>query len=322
MVVGLGSVGRRHLANLRELGWSAVSLVRTGRSTLADDEFAGWPVVQAIGEALDRRPLAVIIATPTALHLDAAVPAAAAGVHLLIEKPVSHDLVGCDALQREVQRRQSTVLVGFQYRFDPGLIALKRWIDNGDLGAVVSVQARFGEFLPSMHPWEDHRDGYAARKDLGGGVLLTLCHPFDYLRWLCGEFTVTAARQPQLNPLHLDVETCVDVSLAFASGAAGALHLNFLQLPREHRVVVVGTLGTATWDADTHTARLHRVQQGWSEAAPPPGFARNTLFLDEMRHFLACLRGEATPVCSLDDGIAALDAVVRAKAHLAEVAVA
>lgn len=313
LIVGLGSVGRRHLSNLRALGWTNVRAYRTGLSTLPDSELADVPIDLSLDEALARRPLAVVVANPTACHLPVAVAAARAGAHLLIEKPVAPDLAGLRELEDVVRAGGLVALVGFQFRFHPGLRQLRAWIRDGELGAVVSAQAHWGEYLPDMHLWEDYRQGYAARRELGGGVLRTLCHPFDYLRWLVGDIDEIAARTPRHGGLGLDVDTCVDAVLQFATGASGHVHLDFLQSPPEHRLTIVGTAGTATWTQADHTARLysHATRQ-WRVAPPPPTFERNTMFLDEMRHFLACLHGDEVPICTLADGRAALDAVLAA----------
>jgi predicted dehydrogenase len=232
----------------------------------------------------------------------------------MIEKPLAPDLCGLDELEHVVARRQLTALVGFQFRFNPGLHQIKQWIGSGAIGEVVSAQAHWGEYLPAMHPWEDYRAGYAAREALGGGVLNTLCHPFDYLRWLLGDVTRVTAVESRSDALGLSVDTSVDVALAFASGAHGHVHLDFFQQPREHRLRIVGTEGTATWNDSDHAARRYDRQTQRIEHVPPPtGFDRNAMFLDEMRHFLACLRGEARPRCTLRDGRASVEIVQSAR---------
>lgn len=314
LIAGLGSIGRRHLRNLRALGWPHIRLYRTGHATLPDDELGDLPVDRDLDRALDRRPLAVIVANPTARHLPVAIAAARAGAHLLIEKPVSHSLEGIGTLEREVAARGLLALVGFQFRFHPAMTRIKAWLDDGAIGSVVSAQAHWGEFLPGMHPWEDYRRGYAARADLGGGVLLTLCHPIDYLRWLLGEIDDARAWESGSDALALDVDTCVDLGLRFASGATGHVHLDFVQQPPEHRLTLIGTHGTITWNAADHTARCYRAASGrWEQASPPAGFDRNVMFVDEMRHFLACLSGRAQPICTLRDGRAVLEVVAAIK---------
>jgi predicted dehydrogenase len=318
LIAGLGSVGRRHLANLQALGWTRIRLHRTGRSTLPDADLAPFPIDRDLADGLARRPLAVIISNPSSLHLPIAIAAARAGAHLLIEKPLSHDLDGVAELEAVVAARSLTTLVGFQFRFNPGLRQIKAWIDSGAIGTVISAQVHWGEYLPGMHPWEDYRVGYAARPELGGGVLLTLCHPFDYLRWLVGEIDRVTAIESHHNPLRVDVDTCVDVSLRFAQGAIGHVHLNLLQRPHEHRLMIVGTEGSVAWSHDDHAAQRYCVaSKRWERVPAPEGFERNWMFRDEMRHFLACLRGDERPVCTLRDGREALRITLAARHALA-----
>src|SRR5580698_3223191 len=99
LIAGLGSIGRRHLANLRALGWPHLRLYRTGRSTQFDAELAGIPVEHDLATALARQPVAVIVSNPSALHVPLALAAARAGAHLLIEKPLSNDMTGVGELE-------------------------------------------------------------------------------------------------------------------------------------------------------------------------------------------------------------------------------
>jgi predicted dehydrogenase len=318
LIAGLGSIGRRHLANLVALGWSRVRLYRTGRATLPDANLIDFPVERDLAAALDRRPLAVIVSNPSALHLPIALAAARAGAHLLIEKPLSHTLEGLATLEEIVARHHLHVLTGFQFRFSPGLQQIKKWLDDGAIGTVVSARVHWGEYLPDMHPWEDHRLGYAARSDLGGGVLLTLCHPFDYLRWLLGEIAdvLAIAARPHAST-GADVEDCVEVGLLFASGASGHVHLDFVQRPREHRLTIIGTSGTLTWHDGDHVARRFCTDtKDWEAVAPPQPYERNDMFVEEMRHFLRCLRGDEQPMCTLRDGIEALEITLAAKQYI------
>ena len=314
LIAGLGSIGRRHLANLRALGWPHVRLYRTRRSTQPDAELAGLPVDHDLPTALARRPIAVIVSNPSALHIPVALDAARADCHLLIEKPLSDDLGGVADLESLVADRGLIALVGFQFRFDPGLRQIYAWLRAGAIGTVVCAQVHWGEYLPDMHPWEDWRVGYAARPELGGGVLLTLCHPFDYLRWLIGEIEFVSAIESRRDTLGLSVDTCVDVTARFACGATAHVHLDFVERPPNHQLTVIGTEGTVAWNhADSAARRYSAASRRWETVVAPPGFERNWMFQDEMRHFLACLRGEEMPLCTLADGRAALELTLAAQ---------
>ena len=314
LIVGLGSIGRRHLANLRALGWTHIRAVRTRGSSPHDVEPTGLPVDLDLSTALSRRPLAVIVSNPSALHLQVALAAARAGAHLLIEKPLSDDLPGVAELESLVADHGLSALVGFQFRYNPGLRQIRAWIRGGAIGPVVSAQVHWGEYLPDIHPWEDYRAGYAARPELGGGVLLTLSHPFDYLRWLLGEFAHVTAIESRRDALGLAVDTCVDVSVRFVNGASAHIHLNFVERPPNHQLTVVGADGTVTWnDADSAAHRYCVDARRWETVAAPAGFERNWMFRDEMRHFLACVRGDERPLCTIADGRAALEVAISAR---------
>jgi len=190
---------------------------------------------------------------------------------------------------------------------------VKALLERGEVGSPVSVRAHWGEYLPNWHPWEDYRTTYAARSDLGGGVVLTLCHPLDYLRMLLGEATVGASLTSNRG-LGLPVEDTAEIGLQFANGAVGSVHLDYVQRPPGHWLEIVGTEGTVKWDNADGAVKVFRASQNdWETYPAPDGFERNTMFVEQMRHFIAVIRGEEAPVCSLEDGIAALKLALDAR---------
>ncbi|MEJ2571054.1 MAG: Gfo/Idh/MocA family oxidoreductase [Anaerolineales bacterium] len=315
LISGLGSIGRRHLKNLVTLGQTDIVLHRTGKSTLPDDELAGYPAESDLNEALERwSPDAVIVSNPTALHLEVAVPAARAGCSLLLEKPISHTLDHVDELRAALDAGGGNVLVGFQFRFHPGLQHAARLLRERVIGDPISVRAHWGEYLPTWHPWEDYRESYSARRDMGGGVLLTLCHPFDYLRWLCGEVSSLFASVGNFGELELDVEDTAAVLLSLEGDVLGTVYLDYNQQPASHWLEISGTRGSIRWDNADGAVRWWTTQKReWEIYSPAEGFERNTLFLEEMRHFIDVVRGDAQPRCTLQDGIRALKIVLAAK---------
>ncbi len=305
LIAGLGSIGRRHLRNLVALGESDIVLLRTHRATLPDEDIKGYPVETDLALALKRhRPKAVIVANPTALHLDVAIPAAEAGCAILLEKPVSNSTAGLDKLQLAAVRGGSKVLVAFQFRFHPSLLCARQLIADGAIGRVISAHVYFGEYLPGWHPWEDYRKGYAARADLGGGVVLTQCHSLDYLPWLAGPVEAAWGMVGRLSDLEVDVDDTAEIGVRFQGGAMGSLHLDYNQQPPTHHFDVVGTQGTIRCDLADGTVNLFRAaDKAWESYPLPAGWERNVMFLDEMRHFIRVARREEQPACPLEDGI-------------------
>jgi predicted dehydrogenase len=313
LIAGLGSIGRRHLRNLVALGERDIVLYRTGQSTLPQDELAGFAVETRLEAALEHKPQAVVVANPTAMHLDVAIPAAKAGCHLLLEKPVSHSLERTEELLAYVRSGGGRVLVGYQYRFHPGLRAARQWLLDGACGRPLAIVARYGDYLPDWHPWEDYRLSYAARPDLGGGVVLTLSHPIDYLRWLLGEADLEWAALAKVAELGIEAESLAVLALRFDTGALGLVHLDFVQRPPTHFFEVVGTEGTVRWDQSDGAARLWRASlRKWEVASPPGGFDRDAMFLGEMAHFRDVVSGVAESACPLEDGLRTLAILHRA----------
>ena len=319
LIAGLGSIGRRHLRNLIALGERDIVLLRTRKATLPDDELAGYPVETDIREALKKhKPDAVVVANPTALHLDIAIPAAEAGCAILLEKPISDSLDHLDILQQAAQKSGSKILVGFQFRYHPTLNKARELIQANAIGKVLTFHAHWGEYLPQWHPWEDYSQSYAARADLGGGVIRTLTHPLDYLRYLIGEVESLWSFNGHVSPLELDVEDLAEIGLKFSNGAIGGVHLNYVQRPPRHSLEIVGTQGTLRWDNADGILQLQRFPAPFASYSdvppapvietfsPPEGFERNQLFVSQTRHFVETASGESEPVCSLDDGIMAL----------------
>ncbi len=319
LIAGLGSIGRRHMRNLIALREKDIVLYRTRKATMPDDELADFPVETDFTEALKKhKPDAVIVGNPTSMHLDIAIPAAEAGCAILLEKPISNSTARLDQLESVVRKSGSKVLVAFQFRFHPGLMRAKQLISDGEIGRIISAHVHFGEYLPAWHPWEDYRQGYAARADMGGGVVLTQCHSLDYLPWLVGKVRSAWGFTAKLSDLEVDVEDTAEIGLRFESGALGNLHLDFNQQPPAHRFEIIGTKGTIKWDLSDGAARIYRasveslvistgrdIKAGgeWEAYPLPENWERNVMFLEQMKHFVAVVRGKADPACTLEDGV-------------------
>lgn len=308
MIAGLGSIGSRHLRHLVDLGQKDILLYRTKLGTMPENDLGSFPMETDLATALAWQPDAVIISNPTALHMDVAIPAAKAGAHLLIEKPISHNLDQVAQLQRITDQNNIRVLVGYQFRHHPGLKLIFDLLSRAEIGKVLSVRAHWGEYLPGWHPWEDHRQGYSARKDLGGGVILTLSHPLDYLRWLLGEVQQLSAMTASEGELEIDVEDTAEISMRFASGALGSLHLNYNQRPPQHQLEIIGTLGTLRWEQAAGSVEIYRARdENWEKIPWAQDFERDDMFQDQMQHFVDVVSGKAEPTCNLEDGIKALE---------------
>lgn len=319
LLVGYGSIGRRHLGNLHGLGVDDWAVVRTGRGTLPFEPPCPVRTYADLDEALaTEHPDFAVVANPTSLHVATARRCVDAGCAVLLEKPVSHDLGGVDDLRAAVADRGVGVAVAFQFRYHPALEQIRDLVADRVLGPALHAHLDWGEYLPDWHPWEDWRASHASRRDLGGGVL-HVAHPLDYARMLFGDPVRVGGILSDLHPLGLDVPEAADVTLQFPDGPTVTSHVDYWRRTQMHTVVVTCTDGTITWDYMTGELRIRAAgASGWS-TVPTPGVAdRNDLFVALARDFLGTVRSGTRPACTLDDGIAVAhlaDAVERSSAR-------
>ena len=304
LVAGYGSIGRRHLRNLIELGQKDIILLRSHKSTLPEDEIKEIPVETSVEAALSHHPDGVIVANPTALHLDIAIPAAKMGCAVFMEKPVSGSYEGLSELREALNNNGGRFQMGFQFRFHPGLNRVRALIADGCIGRPLSFRAEWGEYLPAWHPWEDYRQSYSARKDLGGGVLLTLSHPLDYIRWLFGEPEWIWGMNGKISDLELEVDDIAEIGLRMTDGMTGSIHLDYYTRPVRNALEVTGSEGRLTCCNLDGIVSLYAADGTVKEFKPEPAYDRNNMFLDEMRKFIDVTAGTAAPSCTLEDGIA------------------
>jgi predicted dehydrogenase len=334
LFVGLGGIGQRHVRNLRAVLGDRVEIlayrVRRLGHTLTDklDIQAGVDVEKkydirvhdSLDAALEQQPDVAFICNPTSLHIPVARRACQAGCHLFLEKPVADNLEGVGELVEEVEKRRLVTYVGYHYRFHPCLRALSSLLQRGVIGSVLAVRAEVGEYLPGWHPYEDYRQSYAARKDLGGGVILSQIHDLDYLYWLFGFPRRVYAVGGHLSNLEVDVEDVASILMELpVDGRIIPVHLHqdYLQRPPSRTCQVIGDKGKILVDLRGLRLSLYDEQGRLADTQEFGGFERNLLFLKEMEHFLACVAGEESSMVPIRDGVQSLRMALAARESMA-----
>ncbi len=320
LIIGLGAIGRRHLGILRALDFEATITVlrhRHGDNGEDPENPEGATVVHDLGAALERGIDAAIIAGPASGHVEAALSLAAAGVHILVEKPLSDRLQGVRALV-EVCRDKGVVLqVGYCLRFLESQSALHRALTDAMVGRVVGVEAVVGQYLPDWRPGRGYRRTVSARRELGGGALLELSHEIDYLLWHLGAIATVDARLGQRGDLDIDVEDTVDMKLAFNSGMPGILHMDMISRPPRRFCRIEGEKGILFWDGIRGQTRYHRLGQGEDAdegvLLAADGGGRNEMYERQLVRFLGCIDHAAAPLVGGEDGIKVLEVVEAAR---------
>lgn len=320
LIVGLGSIGRRHLMNLRAVCPKAgLTVLRRPTSAAAPsgdaaEEFHA-EIVHSLNEALERQPAFAVIASPAACHLETALPLAERGIHLLIEKPLAHSTAGVDELISVCERNRIVALVGYQLRFEESLRTLRDAVRDKRIGRVLGFHAEVGQYLPDWRPGSDYRRTASASRELGGGALLELSHELDYTRWIFGEPATVFAQVAPLGDLGLDVDDYADLTLSFRNGVFGHIHLNMVQRAPSRTCRVIGAEGTLIWDALSGRVQCYSAASGaWSDLCPEKPRDRNAAYIAQIRHFLDCIAGRATAAVTLRDGRQVLRIIEAARA--------
>jgi predicted dehydrogenase len=306
LVVGLGSIGRRHLRLLREA-------LPTADIRVLRHSGCGAPIEHADGcfDRLDAAsvfaPELALIASPAPFHLSAARVLGEAGAHLLVEKPVSDTADGVANLIALCAARARVFQVGYNLRFLETLQVFRDRIAAGQIGAVQAVRCEIGQYLPGWRPDVDYRDTVSARRALGGGVLLELSHDLDMLRWVFGEVEWLSAWTGRQGMLEIDVEDCAMLQMGFDAGPVAQLSMDFLRRDTTRTCTAIGAEGSLRWDAVTGQVARYDLDSGaWIElsAACPD---RDFTYRAQIETFLAAIDGRSGDVAAQGtDGLAVM----------------
>jgi len=306
LLCGFGSIGRRHLRN-------AQTLLPAGATwTIVEPERSAWvsePGVRfaaSLEEAAGEHDVA-LVCSPTALHAAHIAAIADRVGAIFIEKPLAHDRAALEAIRATLSRRGIPVMVGCNYRFEAGLLEVRRLLVEGAVGRALSVRAEYGQWLPRWRPQQDYRLGYAARRATGGGIVLDRIHELDYVLWLAGPVTDVKAFHGKLSTLEIETEDTAEVLLRFASGAIGSVHVDYLQHEYVCALKIIGERGTIEWRFRPTVVRVVRedgaAQIAYEDATPDV----NAMYVAELRHFFDCVRTGAPPTNGLDEAATTLE---------------
>ncbi len=315
LVVGSGSIGRRHAQNLRKLGVEHIAVCDTDAERIEPlIEELGVESYTDYGEALgDYEPDVVLVCTPPVYHVEQSLAAIRTGAGVFVEKPLSNSVEGVDDFISEAERTRSTVQVGYNLRFHKGMKKLIELVEEGAIGKILWARAEMGQYLPDWRPWQDYRKSYTARSDLGGGIILDASHELDYIIRIMGRPESVSCVAVKASDLEMDTEDSATILLQFGDGRHADVHVDCIQRHYERSYKMVGSEGELYWDYSAQEIKVYRTGDDAPEVISVETDP-NDMYLDEMRHFLECVRDGKSPEVNLKDGRTALEVALAAKA--------
>lgn len=313
LVVGLGSIGRRHLRLLREaLPMSNIRVLRHSKCREPIEYADGC--FHNLEAARDFAPELAVIASPAPFHLSTAKVLAEAGAHLLVEKPVSDTADGVADLITLCGARARVFQVGYNLRFLDTLQVFRDQIAAAQIGTVQAVRCEIGQYLPEWRPDVDYRGTVSAQRILGGGVLLELSHELDMLRWVFGEVEWLSAWTGRQGMLEIDVEDCAMLQMGFAAGHVAQVGMDFLRRDSTRTCTAIGAKGSLRWDAVTGQVARYDSQTGAWIALYAARPHRDFTYRVQIENFLASIDGRPCDVAAQGiDGLAVMRLIEAAR---------
>ena len=308
-LLGLGSIGIRHARNALLLGADVVGFDPLPERREALEKIGGRTARNR--EEIFSRGAPIVVATPNEQHIENIRETLAAGLHVLVEKPLAHTCDGVAELLDSAEAQELCVFVGFNLRLHPAVIAARRILARDILGSVLWARFHVSSYLPDWRPNQEYAKGYAA-DPFTGGVLFDLSHELDLAQYLLGPATLAAGVARKTGTLKIESEDCADIILRHKTGVQSAVHLDYATPTRRRVTEIAGTDGFLELDLEGRTFCLTG-KGGETLAEEDYDTSIDDDYVEEMKIFLACCRGEAEPPCNGREGLEALKLIVAAR---------
>lgn len=304
LIVGLGSIGQRHLRNIRQM-YGDIELIVHRHQENKDLDIQGIKhITNDLDEALDLEPDFAIICNPSPFHIDTAIEIAHRGVHLLIEKPISSSTERVEELIALSKEKKIKLMVGYNLRFLESLNFFKQSVQDEIVGEIFSIKADVGQNLKYWRENQDYTKGVTANKNLGGGALLELSHEFDYISWIFGPVDWVSGLIGKKSNLRINVEDFSISTLGFKDkNYVANINMDLFRHDTVRECTVIGEAGTIKWNALENSVMIFsKSDKSWKTIFNEP-IEKDSSYRKEMKHFIDCILQDQEP---LIDGYSAL----------------
>ncbi len=308
LIIGLGSIAKRHIENLMILGINNIVIV-----SKSNQKFENLITYSDIKTAISENNIThAFICTATTNHLDSLKMLLENKIqNIYLEKPLSHNLDNLINFTPELLSNCKNLIVGFDLHFDLGLNKIKQIFQEGILGKIYAINAVVGQFLPDWRPNQDYKKGMSAKKSDGGGVMLDLIHEFDYIQWLLGKPKKIACFY-QNNPcLSIETEDVADVLIQFENQSSATIHLDYHQKELVRNCMITAEKGSVFWDLPTQEVKIV-YKNGLSETHKFSEYLRNERYIAILKAFLDNSNFDER-LTTFEEGLISLKMVVAAK---------
>jgi len=313
LVVGYGSIGKRHIKNLKNYKNIEI-IILTKRISDKFLKKEKCKIVNSIDDAIKEKPHAAFITNDTNQHVDVALKLAKNGIHLFIEKPLSNSLKKINQLEKTIKEKKVISQVGCNLRFHPCVKKIKELIIKNHVGKHFSIQVNNGSYLPDWHPDENYKKSYASNQKQGGGVILTNIHEIDYLYWFFGKVKEVTAVSGRISKLNIKAEDFSSIILKFNRNIMAEIHLDYFQRPSFRGCKIIGEKGTIVWNFEENNLMIYNIKKKkWEMHLKLINYDNNNMYINEIEYFLNCIKKKKNSFNNIQEGIKVLKIVLDIK---------
>lgn len=304
LVIGCGSIGQRHIRALKRLDDIAIAAYRTrkGHCQGFPREFKDIREFSNEKDAFIWSPDYMVISNPTSLHLEYLLKGIDARIeNIFVEKPVANDFKDIKRHIRKLLDYKGNIAVGFNLRFHIVTKKIKELVESKRYGNVLKARLEAGHYLPDWHPYEDYRNTYAARRELGGGVLRTLCHEIDLAQYLFGDFKDVYGEVDKIGNLDIDVDDSVHMLASMDNGIKVEIKLDYLRPMPDRKGEILFENGLLEYDFNEPRLRYADYRKkDWEILFSTDMYDKQNQYQDQMKAFID---KDYTLFCNLKEGI-------------------
>ena len=308
-IIGLGSIGRKHVEILVGLDQKDIYALRTNKGSLKSlpEKYAHVKEVFSKEEFFKIDFDGIIICTPTHLHVPNIQDVVPQHIPVLVEKPLSKTL---EELAIIKEADQGFIKVAFCLRFHPIVQKIKEIIRSGELGKVLKANMAVGQYLPTWHPYADYRTEYYAQSKMGGGALRTLSHELDMALFWFGAFSELTASIEKLSKLEIDVDDNVFILAKHASGTSSNISIDFLASKGVRNGSIQFEKGEVLYDMAANNYEINFYD------ANKPAITKevsNNMYEDQMKDFISFIKDRKSMASSFAEAKHIMEVIVKAE---------
>lgn len=312
VIIGLGSIGNRHLNNCLALGVKQITVVRRPQSNAHFQVTEGVRVVNSLSDALAETPDFAIICNPSHLHAQTAIQCLKANTHVLIEKPLGKEIGAAEQHLTEIAQQSDRICaMAYCMRYHPAYLAAYKCIKAKEIGRCLYAKAWFEGFLPDWHPWEDYKQSYAGRREQGGGALRTLDHEMDFLNWVLGPAQSATGSAINTNGIGIEADDLAMYQLRHPGGVHSQITTSFCRKPQSRGFEFVGDNGilTYTFEGKSVEISLHGNDTP-TQLLDLKDYDINQMYIELGKDFLLSISSQQSAhLASLKAGVDSLKAI-------------